>query len=46
MQQLRSFLNAATPELLLFLVAAGIYLVGLLVGRLGKRRLIIRLGAT
>jgi small-conductance mechanosensitive channel len=46
MQQLRSFLNAATPELLLFLVAAGIYLVGLLIGRLGKRRLNIRLGAT
>jgi hypothetical protein len=46
MQQLRSFLNAATPELLLFLVAAGIYLVGLLVGRLCKRRLNIRLGWT
>jgi small-conductance mechanosensitive channel/CRP-like cAMP-binding protein len=46
MQQLRSFLNAATPELLLLLVAAGIYLVGLLVGRLGKRRLNIHLGWT
>jgi small-conductance mechanosensitive channel len=46
MQQLRSFLNAATPELLLFLVAAGIYLVGLLVGRLCKRRFNIRLGWT
>jgi small-conductance mechanosensitive channel/CRP-like cAMP-binding protein len=46
MQQLRSFLNAATPELLLFLVATGIYLVGLLVGRLCKRRLNIRLGWT
>jgi small-conductance mechanosensitive channel len=46
MQQLRSFLNAATPELLLFLVAAGIYLIGLLVGRLCKRRLNIRLGWT
>src|ERR1700736_2509322 len=44
MQQLRSFFNAATPELLLFLAAAGIYLVGLLVGRLCKRRLNIRLG--
>ena len=46
MQQLRSFLNAATPELLLVLVAAAIYLVGLLLGRLGKRRLSIRLGWT
>src|ERR1700751_1350229 len=46
MQQLRSLLNAATPELLLFLVAAGIYLLGLLVGRLGKRRLNIHLGWT
>src|SRR4030088_663431 len=43
MQQLRSFFNAATPELLLFLAAAGIYLVGLLVGRLCKRRLNIHL---
>jgi small-conductance mechanosensitive channel/CRP-like cAMP-binding protein len=46
MQQLRSLLNAATPELLLFLVAAGIYLVGLFLGRLCKRRLNIRLGWT
>src|SRR6267378_4546501 len=46
MQQLRSFFNAATPELLLFLAAAGIYLVGLLVGRLCKRRLNIHLGWT
>jgi small-conductance mechanosensitive channel len=46
MQQFRSFLNAATPELLLVLVAAAIYLVGLLLGRLGKRRLSIRLGWT
>ena len=46
MQQLRAFLNAATPELLLLLVAAAIYLLGLLVGRLGKRRLNIHLGWT
>jgi small-conductance mechanosensitive channel/CRP-like cAMP-binding protein len=46
MQQLRSFLSAITPELLLVLVAAAIYLVGLLVGRLAKRRLNIRLGWT
>jgi small-conductance mechanosensitive channel len=43
MQQVRSFLTAAAPELLLVLVAAGIYLVGLLIGRLCKRRLNIHL---
>ena len=46
MQQVRSFLTAAAPELLLVIVAAGIYLVGLLVGRLCKRRLNIHLGWT
>jgi small-conductance mechanosensitive channel/CRP-like cAMP-binding protein len=46
MQQIRSFLTAITPELLLVLVAAGIYLVGLLIGRLCKRRLNIHLGWT
>lgn len=46
MQQVRSFLTAAAPELLLVLVAAGIYLVGLLIGRLCKRRLNIHLGWT
>jgi small-conductance mechanosensitive channel/CRP-like cAMP-binding protein len=46
MHLVRSFLTAATPELLLILVAAAIYLVGLLVGRLCKRRLKIRLGWT
>ena len=46
MQLVRSFLTAAAPELLLILVAAAIYLVGLLVGRLCNRRLKIRLGWT
>jgi small-conductance mechanosensitive channel/CRP-like cAMP-binding protein len=43
MQQVRSFLTAATPELLLVLVATGLYLIGLLIGRLAKRRLNIHL---
>jgi small-conductance mechanosensitive channel/CRP-like cAMP-binding protein len=43
MQQVRSFLTAVTPELLLFLATVGLYLIGLVIGRLAKRRLDIRL---